>query len=194
MSDSPPSLTTLLQELRSAIVAPTEIMVTIGKTSWPERRWDLAAREPARKFFAWLHEQKDLEAFPHAARVALRKLNFDMGGGLVNLGFADPDELVEQIDKVLAAPPCPRPWAKCLDLTANHHRLLDCLWGDNRPREPILTSEVLKAVYGRSPHSAAKRKDQLRALRALARRAQRILDGDTVPLIIYIDNPYSELK
>jgi hypothetical protein len=154
------------------------------------------ALTPARAFYAWCSDLPDevLDAYPPAVQVALRRLFNRLGNPVSFDDRALLIVLVEDLLRLLQAPPCPPPWAKSFDLTAKHHRLLGCLWGDGRPRGPVPTSRVLKAVYGRSPCVAAAFKAKVRALKGVAKRAQRCLDGDCVPLCIYINNTHSELK
>jgi hypothetical protein len=94
--DRPPTLDTLLRELRDAITNPPEIETTIG----PVRDWALAANEPARQFCAWLRDlsQEDFDAYPPAIRVALRKLS-RMCGDLSSL-WTDSDELILLLDEL----------------------------------------------------------------------------------------------
>jgi hypothetical protein len=192
LADCLPPIDTLLRELRNAIADPPEVETTSG----PVRDWAYAAEEPARRFCAWLHNlpQEDFDAYPRTVRAALRDLDRRMGHGLSPLCGTDPDELVLALDKLLEAPPCPPPWAKLLDLSSKQGRLLECLWGDGRPRGLVATSEVLKVVYGRSPRAAAAFQASERALKELAKRTQRRLDGGKVFLFIDIGNSHSELR
>jgi hypothetical protein len=78
-----------------------------------------------------------------------------------------------------------RPWAKARNLTAEHHRMLECLWRGNQPREAVPIEDVVAAVYNIDPWNVQAVKNKVRALRTMRGRANDALTEVDPPL--YID-------
>jgi hypothetical protein len=79
-----------------------------------------------------------------------------------------------------------RPWTQACDLTPLQGRLLEALWDTSRPKGPVPVAAVVAAVYDCDPRNAAAVQAKRRALRELAKRANRGLTTASVHLYVEV--------